>query len=58
MEATCEWSTVSAVAGESGLDDSLFLDHQTQAGATYMRTCGAEVLINMDLADAIIAANT
>ena len=56
MNVSCEWSTVAAVADSSGLDPEVFLAHQTQAGATYMRPCGADVLINATLSDAIIAA--
>lgn len=56
MNVSCEWATVAAVADTSGLDPDVFLAHQAQAGATYMRPCGADVLINMTLADAIIAA--
>lgn len=56
MNVSCVWQTVSAVAAESGLAESVFLDHLPTAGHTYMRVCGADVLINETLSDAIIAA--
>lgn len=53
---SCEWSTVADVATSSGIAEAVFLAHQAGAGATYMRVCGADVLINKTLSDAIIAA--
>lgn len=53
---SCEWSTVADVAVSSGIAESVFLAYQAGAGATYMRVCGVDVLINATLSDAIIAA--
>ena len=57
MNVSCVWQTVTAVADSSGLNAAIFLAHQATAGTTYMRVCGADVLINETLSDAIIAAN-